>query len=116
MCRPEKCTSGMIMTAGVTMASHPASRSRNSRDEIADAHDVKPNRPRRASRYHDSLIKLLLGQDAVLRHERVVDHRQRGEPRKSGAGSLEQQQVEQGDIHDLGTGKNAPTKAAPSRT
>jgi hypothetical protein len=46
-------------------------RSRNSRDEIADAHNVKPDGPRRASGYDDSLVKLLLAQDAVLRYERA---------------------------------------------
>ena len=91
-------------------------RPRNSRDEIADAHNVEADRSGRASGYDDSLVKLLIGQDLILRYERIVDHRQGGETRKGGAGSLEQQQVEQRDIHALATGRNAPGKAAPRRT
>jgi len=86
----------------------------NTGDEIAEAHNVEADRSGRASGYDDCLIELLIGQDLVVRDKRIVDHWQGGEPRKCRASSLEQQQVEQRDIYDSGTGRNARTNAAPS--
>ena len=58
---------------------HPASG-----HEIADAHDVEPYGARCAASDDHGIIELIVGQDTILRYQRVLNHGQRCETRIAG--------------------------------